>query len=139
MNFDMLPDYSMTLFLSVIICMLVILAAEFTKLCFDSVGVCDEERNAALLQEPPVDITNVNTPTATKYEDLTCNYPSPVAPFDALNEAISEVSDTSDSSYYPNSPNPEDSNSEDILNFDSVWVRRRRRPRLTRIEVPAWA
>ena len=51
MNFDMLPDYTMTVFVSLVVCIVLLLAAQFIRVCFASIGPCDEQRNADLLEE----------------------------------------------------------------------------------------
>jgi hypothetical protein len=145
MNFDMFTlsvfDYTTSLFVSIVICILLILAAEFTKACFSSIGPSDSERYEALLRDnerPPYPIAQVCSEhppycSHTNYESLSQNFPSPNDP---LNEALYELSDTStDSSYIPGSPHPDDSNLEDELG-DTIWFRpRRRHPRIQRVPV----
>jgi len=149
MNFDMFTlsvvDYTTSLFVSIVICITLILAAEFTKTCFQSIGPSNQEKNEALLEEPS-DVEYIPNPTPKvcrlhtpccspiAYESINQNFPSP-NPNDPLNEAHSlyELSDTStDSSYIPGSPHPDDSNFEDDLD-DTIWIRPRRRPRVRRV------
>jgi hypothetical protein len=131
MNFDMLPDYTMTLFISIVLSIFLILIAQFIRTCFDCLGPSDEKRNYDLLEEP---FDNGQFCTCCTEPVENPNFPSPVPISDPLNDAISDISDTSDSSYYPETPNASDSNCEDT-HVDSIWVRRRRRPRLERVHV----
>jgi len=133
-------DYTTSLFVSIVVCILLILAAEFTKVCFSSIGPSDSERYEALLRDddrlpyPIAQVCSEHLPCShTNYESLSQNFPSPNDP---LNEALYELSDTStDSSYIPGSPHPDDSNLEDELG-DTTWIRpRRRHRRIQRVPV----
>jgi hypothetical protein len=145
MNFDMLSvntvDYTTTLFLSIVVCITLILGAQCIRTCFESIGPSDIDRNANLLQNRPrsiIKVCNEHLPNqrCSQYEYIKANFPSPIEPSNSLDDALCELSDTStDSSYVPDSPHPDDSNLEDAVQ-DSVWVRRRRSPpRLERISL----
>ena len=124
MNFDMFDDYVTTIFLSVVVCIFLILFAEFVKACFATVGPTHAEENESLLN---------HAQNCVLCKGLLC--PFCEFPLDGprVNEVLAEISRDSDSSYEPTSPNS-DSNAEDDIGKESIWVRSRK-PRLRRVAV----
>jgi hypothetical protein len=123
MNFDMLPDHITTLFLSVVISIFLILAAEFSKACFATVGPSHQEQNASELN---------HTQNCVLCRGLMCPYCDFPVTGPRVDEVLSEISRDSDSSYELEDPDLADSNAEENIAPDSIWVRARRN-RLRRV------
>jgi hypothetical protein len=125
MDFDMLPDYTVTLFISIVLCILLILAAECSKTFFTSLGPSNADEVESQVNHEK------NCAICTGRLCPLCK-----SPLDSphVNEVVSDISYTSDSSYEPSNPDQNDSNAEDDIVTDSIWVRERK-PRLRRIPI----